>query len=546
MKHLRYSILMFLFAVCGVGTYAAEETLDLLNQGYTNSQPVQGERATTFSVTFRQASGSTAPAYYTRTPNGVRVYGEGEITISGISATTRISQIIFTCQYNKKTADDLSANVGTFENNTLTWTGNENEVTFSVSSGSGSIAFQTITVTTESTNQTETTTTFATPSYEFAVGSDEAKNFTGQQATTTPAGLTLTYASDKEWAVVNSADGTVTLDENATGIATITASFAGDETYAPSSASYTITLSKALDGEGTEANPYSVADALYLIANQMTTTENVYVAGTISEITEVSTQFGNATYKIKDADADNSLLVYRGKYLGGEAFTAEKQIEAGDLVVVCGVLKDYNGTSEFNTGNYLTKLSVNVPVSAAGYATLYYGIRPLVVPTGVEATTYNIVNNALAVSKTYSAGAVIPAGTAVLLQANAGPYAFDVTTEAGEADANNVLKGTDEATETTGGTVYYAFQNGAKGYGFYWMKEAGAAFTNGAHKAYIAYTPAGEAPAKDFLGFGKATAIGKVVTVENANAPVYNAAGQRVSNDYKGLVIKDGKKYISK
>lgn len=546
MKHLRYSVLMFLFAMCGVGAYAAEETLDLLNQGYANAQAVQGEQAATFSVTFRQGSGSNAPAYYTRTPNGVRVYGGGEITISGKSATTRISQIVFTCQYNKKTAEDLSANVGTYESSTLTWTGDENEVTFAVASGSGNIAFQTITVTTESTSQTETTTTFATPSYEFAVGSDEAANFKGQQATITPAGLELTYSSDKDWAMVNSADGTVTLDANAVGIATITASFAGNEEYTPSSASYTITLSKALDGEGTEANPYSVADALYLIANQMATTENVYVAGTISEITEVSPTYGNATYNIKDADADNSLLVFRGKYLGEEKFTAENQIEVGDMVVVCGVLKDHNGTPEFNTGNYLAKLSVNVSVSAAGYATLYYGGRSLMVPTGVEATTYNIADDVLTVSKTYGSGTVIPAATAVLLQASEGQYAFDVTAEAGEADANNVLKGTDAAEETTGGTVYYAFQNGSKGYGFYWMAANGAAFTNGAHKAYIAYTPAGNTPAKDFLGFDEVTGINKVITTDNANAPVYNAAGQRVSNTYKGLVIKNGKKYMNK
>ena len=31
-----------------------------------------------------------------------------------------------------------------------------------------------------------------------------------------------------------------------------------------------------------------------------------------------------------------------------------------------------------------------------------------------------------------------------------------------------------------------------------------------------------------------------------SNAPAYNLAGQRVNNDYKGLIIKDGKKMIRK
>lgn len=37
------------------------------------------------------------------------------------------------------------------------------------------------------------------------------------------------------------------------------------------------------------------------------------------------------------------------------------------------------------------------------------------------------------------------------------------------------------------------------------------------------------------------------IEVENAeNAPIYNAAGQRVSKSYKGMVIKNGKKYVQK
>ena len=43
-----------------------------------------------------------------------------------------------------------------------------------------------------------------------------------------------------------------------------------------------------------------------------------------------------------------------------------------------------------------------------------------------------------------------------------------------------------------------------------------------------------------------ATAI-KNVTVEAAeNAAIYNVAGQRVNATYKGIVIKNGKKYLNK
>lgn len=45
---------------------------------------------------------------------------------------------------------------------------------------------------------------------------------------------------------------------------------------------------------------------------------------------------------------------------------------------------------------------------------------------------------------------------------------------------------------------------------------------------------------------GLATGINKVeAETENVNAPAYNLAGQRVNNPYKGIIIKNGKKYIN-
>ena len=35
-------------------------------------------------------------------------------------------------------------------------------------------------------------------------------------------------------------------------------------------------------------------------------------------------------------------------------------------------------------------------------------------------------------------------------------------------------------------------------------------------------------------------------SIENANAPLYNLAGQRVNKDYKGVIIQNGKKFINK
>ena len=47
---------------------------------------------------------------------------------------------------------------------------------------------------------------------------------------------------------------------------------------------------------------------------------------------------------------------------------------------------------------------------------------------------------------------------------------------------------------------------------------------------------------------GKGKFIGYLAQADNADvdAPMFNIAGQRVSNSAKGLVIKNGKKYMLK
>ena len=42
------------------------------------------------------------------------------------------------------------------------------------------------------------------------------------------------------------------------------------------------------------------------------------------------------------------------------------------------------------------------------------------------------------------------------------------------------------------------------------------------------------------------TAINGITVNKNSSSATYNVAGQRVSNSYKGIVVKDGKKYIKK
>lgn len=52
-----------------------------------------------------------------------------------------------------------------------------------------------------------------------------------------------------------------------------------------------------------------------------------------------------------------------------------------------------------------------------------------------------------------------------------------------------------------------------------------------------------------FFGFKYTIAdgINNITTdAANANAPIYNLAGQQVSKDFKGVCIQNGKKFINK
>lgn len=191
---------------------------------------------------------------------------------------------------------------------------------------------------------------------------------------------------------------------------------------------------------------------------------------------------------------------------------------------------------------------VVLTISAARHATLYYSNKAFMIPQGVVARTYKIEDNMLKLSKKYVSGDVLPKDMAVVLEADEGRYTFWMTEKQGEKDEKNVLKGTDDNSQTTGGTIYYGFSNGKKGVGFYWRKADGGAFENGAHKAYIAYTPSSTAQAKSYLVFDTATGVRLMAFQESQmeDEPTYNLAGQRVGKDYKGIVITRGKKYLRK
>lgn len=113
-----------------------------------------------------------------------------------------------------------------------------------------------------------------------------------------------------------------------------------------------------VDISNTPETAYTVAEANELIAAGEGLETEVYVKGIITQIDEVSTDFGNATYYINDSETtEGQLMIFRGYYLNGDRFTSGDEIKLGDKVVVYGQLVNYNGTYEMTTGSQIYSLN---------------------------------------------------------------------------------------------------------------------------------------------------------------------------------------------
>lgn len=184
-----------------------------------------------------------------------------------------------------------------------------------------------------------------------------------------------------------------------------------------------------------------------------------------------------------------------------------------------------------------------VTIDATSKLASYSNSQAVTVPTGVviyKATA----QDASTVTLTKVDGLVIPANTGVILYSAEGgekTLTYGGTTEADFTD--NILKATNSSTVTAGDN-YYALVAGAQTIA---KVESGVSIPE--NKAYLVYTGSDAKSLR--IVFGDATTgIGQVeagqVQSTGQNAPAYNLAGQRVGKAYKGIVVKNGKKYIVK
>jgi hypothetical protein len=201
--------------------------------------------------------------------------------------------------------------------------------------------------------------------------------------------------------------------------------------------------------------------------------------------------------------------------------------------------------------------TLTISISEAGYAT-YFTNKAWVVADNMKAgIVTGVANKNLAIDWIYGTGNIVPANTAVLIQADAKEYVCEISDSEETTPAENLLKGSvAEATTEGENCLFYklSYENNGENLGFYWAAENGAAFTNGAHKAYLALPTE---IAKNTRGFGLegdgTTGIDQIVNGQ-ALVNVYTIDGilvrkqvlenQALNGLKKGIYIVNGKKVI--
>ena len=360
----------------------------------------------------------------------------------------------------------------------------------------------------------------------------------------------------------NSSD--IMVDTKKEGTATITASFAGDDKYLPSTASYTIEVKdpnaqetiefsgdkKSFDaisnigGSGYKNGTvdFDATDDKYTfdITDCMLSSDNLQMKATSGKIT--SPKFGFAygyTATVVYKSSTDMTITAGGKTATGSDGTATITT-TGDVEFVLTTGNKYATVSKITITSNPAPKTESLTTSAKGYATYAADYAVNYSELGLTAYTVSVdETKGTATAKVFTG--VVPAGKAVLVKGDA---AKTYTLTPATADADDTFT-TDLQTSTTSVTAdgtQYIFTSKGDTPAFV---QATANTTIAAKKGYLVLTD--EAAAKLSLSFGgEATGIKAVEAAASARQPLYNVAGQRVATGYKGIVIVNGKKYLNK
>ena len=561
-KLLRYLLLICVVVLYGGASYGQTK------ETYTFSQFTTSDKVTLTGThcTITLTKGKNNSPAWNAKSSEARVYAGGSLIVD---SKKLITKVVYTFISNKGTFGSVTPNG--YNQTTKTWESStgSNQITFTIGGTSGNYGFKKLEITyiNDGSSKTSTTLSFGEglngKTYNCTVGDA----FDAPTATLTPAveGAKISYSSDKpEVATVDALTGAVTLG-TIEGTAVITASYAGNEKYEASTVSYTINLTKPFEIEdgvfdftkscdyGSGLTPTNDNNAENATSSKWTA-KNVsfetsggkgvrwWINGTANELRV----YGNTKFKISVPEGNFITLinidgVNSGFSVDSGTFKSGKWSGCSQSVVF---------TNESNrkdikkiTVKYIAKESVTPTTN--GYATFACSYPVNYSENELKAYTIKVDEDNQKVAYTEFIG-VVPAGMAVLVSGTENQkYELAPAAEKADATFTTDLKVSD-GTVKSDGTNFYGFTTKDGVSGFVRVAKD-VAVPQG--KGYLQLT-GNTAAAPVFYSInigGGTTGIGQVEVEKAAeNGAIYNLAGQRVATSYKGVVIKNGKKYVNK
>lgn len=466
----------------------------------SNEAATFGLDASAWSVTADKGGANNAPGL--NKAGDFRLYwhanGGNTITVSSLTGAT-ITSIAMT--FNGASYSNASVTV---EGNAVSGTDGNfaiNSRSFTIGNGNTSNAqvrisqiVITYTAGAPDTKQTTTVvlsddyTTKATPGKDAMLALPTA---TVKAGDATVAGATVTWSSSDESLAKINGSNIELVNPTEGGIVTITASYAGDDTYRQSSASYKLSVYKGY---------FTLAEMLKDVTSGDTKWNNgvmVSYWGIIeqqsmtSAVLQVVYANGKNTYI---NDGQNNMLLYGSnlELTAGQLITGD--LGNGQKGAIYGTLKLYNGLPEFE----VSKDDIEFTVYSDGPT-----------PTPTEITIDKLGENV---------NGYLTIKDAEYVSANGKTLTFKV----GETEFAVYNQWSMNIDDLVAGAKYTLTGMGSK------YKEN--------YQLYL-------------ISFNKtsdATAISAVKAAAWRNGTIYNMAGQVVNRGYKGLVIINGKKVVMK
>lgn len=585
-------VICLMAIVGGVETWAqTTEKVDFAAQGYADKKEVASYVGDNFSIAFSKGSNTNNPPTYYVNGTSIRFYGGNTMTIS--SSSQSISKVVFTYGDKSPSSDTgYKLSSGSYSSSSNTWNSESSagvsSVTFTNANTSGHYKIKTIEVTFASSVATPTitpaskkfnttfvatidcTTTGATIYYTLD-GTDPTSSTTRQTYTSTGVSIPAVTTTLKACASLNGKNSSVvsaTYTYTEQGDAPIViwsedwSGFSKDAkpaqgenaTYVCSGSSgrgTRIFTEKLAGGESPEILVASKGFLTITINDLKGASEGLILTFKANQTKgQFAASVDNAVIISADAEGSNKLYVHKYIMALNEGATSLTITLKNDLTSNARVddleLSTYSGVGSFK-------------ITEAGYGT-YYSSKAYTMPEGVKG--YTITGNegtSLVMNEAYAAGDVVPAKTALVVEGAANKYYTLVAESTDLTPANNKLHGSDKAETTyVDGTdvKYYklSYNNEGNNLGFYWGSENGAAFTNGAHKAYLALDS--ETLLSQSRGFsladlahGVTTGINTTVKSATQSNFIYDLNGRRINSlngAAKGVYIMNGQKVLVK